>query len=143
MSLGKTTLLAVGGLYDVDVDRLIDHVEQLLRLFELGREGDWPIRSYSNGQKKKIALCSALVTEVPVMLFDEPFSGGLDPSGILSLKRIFRRMAEHSNATIVMATPVPELVEELVDRIAILHAGRVAAFDSLAFLVAPASFFPR
>ena len=40
-----------------------------------------PIRILSAGQKKKVALCSALVTEAPILLLDEPFSGGLDPAG--------------------------------------------------------------
>jgi ABC-type multidrug transport system ATPase subunit len=131
---GREFLLAVGNLYDIDVDRLIAHVNRLLRLFDLEREGDWPIRSYSNGQKKKIAVCSALVTEVQVFLFDEPFSGGLDPSGILALKRVLRGLVDKAGATVVMATPVPELVEELADRIVILRDGEVAAYDTLAGL---------
>jgi ABC-2 type transport system ATP-binding protein len=127
---GREFLMAVGRLYDVDTERLLDHVDRLLRLFDLWAEGDWPIRSYSNGQKKKIAVCSVLVTDAPVMLLDEPFSGGLDPSGILALKRVLRHRVEKEGATVVMTTPVPELVEEMADRIAILRDGRIAAFDS-------------
>ena len=78
---GREFLLAVGRLYEVEQDRLIEHVDQLLDLFDLTEKGDSPIRSYSAGQKKKIALCSALVAEVPILLLDEPFSGGLDPGG--------------------------------------------------------------
>ena len=83
-------LLSVGRLYDVEEERLMDHVDQLLQLFDLAEKGDSPIRTYSAGQKKKIALCSALAAEVPILLLDEPFSGGLDPSGILTLKRIIQ-----------------------------------------------------
>jgi len=54
-------LLAVGRLYDVEQERLMDHADQLLELFDLADKGDSPIRSYSAGQKKKIAVCSALV----------------------------------------------------------------------------------
>lgn len=128
---GREFLLAVGRLYDRDDDRLMDHAGRLLRLFDLDREGDWPIRSYSNGQQKKIALCSALVTEAPVLILDEPFSGGLDPSGILALKRVLQRLAAQSDVTVVMATPVPELVEELAHRIVVLSEGQVAAFDTI------------
>jgi ABC-type multidrug transport system ATPase subunit len=128
---GREFLLAVGRLYDIDDDRLLDHVERLLRLFELTRHGDQPIRSYSAGQKKKIALAGALVTEAPILLLDEPFSGGLDPSGILALKRVLERLARRQDATIVITAPVPELVEDLAHRIVILHDGRIAAFDSL------------
>lgn len=125
---GREFLLAVGRLYDIEDDRLMDHVDRLLRLFDLEQEGDWPIRSYSNGQQKKIALCSALVTEAPVLILDEPFSGGLDPSGILALKKVLQHLAADCDVTVVMAAPV--LVEELAHRIVILADGRVTAFDT-------------
>jgi len=110
---GREFLLAVGRLYDVEEERLIDHAQQLLGLFELSEQGDSPIRTYSAGQKKKIALCSALVTEVPILLLDEPFSGGLDPGGLLTLKRIIQHHARRKVATIVLTSPVPELIEEI------------------------------
>jgi ABC-2 type transport system ATP-binding protein len=127
---GREFLFGVGRIYGLDDDRLFDHVERLLRLFELAREGDWPIRSYSNGQKKKIAICAALVSEAPIQLLDEPFAGGLDPSGIFALKRVLQRLTERGDATIVMTTPVPEVVEELSHRIVVLREGQVAAFET-------------
>ena len=88
---GREFILGVGRLYDHGEDRLVEHADRLLSVFELTREGDWPIRSYSNGQKKKIALSAAPISEAPLLLLDEPFSGGLDPAGILTLKHILRR----------------------------------------------------
>lgn len=128
---GRELLLAVGELYDVDDDRLMDHADRLLRLFDLHEQGDWPIRSYSNGQKKKIAICATLVSEAPILILDEPFAGGLDPSGILVLKRLLHHMTAEQKVSGIMAAPVPELVEEIAQRIVILHDGRVAAFDTL------------
>src|SRR5687767_12251148 len=54
---GREWLLAVGQLYDVDTDRLMDHVTRVLDVFQLTENGDAPIRTYSNGQKKKVAIC--------------------------------------------------------------------------------------
>ena len=128
---GREFLLSVGRLYGVDGDRLIEHVGRLLTLFDLSEQGDWGINSYSAGQKKKIALASALVTEVPVLFLDEPFSGGLDPSGLLALKRILKRRVTEQGGTVVLTSPVPEIVEEIAGRIIILRNGEVAAFDNL------------
>src|SRR5690606_34204423 len=82
--------------------------------------------------RKKIALASALITEAPVMVLDEPFSGGLDPAGILALERVLQRLAERQDVTIVISTPVPEIIEQLASsaRIAVLVEGRLAALDS-------------
>jgi ABC-type multidrug transport system ATPase subunit len=131
---GREYLLAIGRLYDVVDDWLMDHVERLLGLFDLSDKGDTPIRSYSSGQQKKIALCAALVTDAPVLLLDEPFSGGLDPAGLLALKRVLRRRVSEQKATVVLTSPVPEIVEEIADRIVILRDGEVVAFDTLAGL---------
>ena len=131
---GREWLIGVGRLYDIPFDRLFHHVDQLLELFDLAKEGDWPIQSYSNGQKHKLALCAALVCETPILLLDEAFSGGLDPSGILALKRVLLHLAHEKQATVVLTAPVPELVEEVADRIVILREGQILAADTLAGL---------
>jgi ABC-2 type transport system ATP-binding protein len=128
---GREFLLGVGQLYDIDLDRLMEHALRLLDLFELTKQGDWAINSYSAGQKKKLALASALITEAPVLLLDEPFSGGLDPSGLLALKRVLKRKVGEQGGTVVLTSPVPELVEEIADRVLVLRNGEVAAFDTL------------
>ena len=130
-STAREFLLAVARLYEVDEERLIHHAQQLLELFDLTEKGDSPIRSYSAGQQKKIALCSALVAEVPILLLDEPFSGGLDPGGLLTLKRILQNQARRKVSTIVLTSPVPELVEEIATRVVVLKNGEVLAFDSV------------
>ncbi|HIJ65233.1 MAG TPA: ABC transporter ATP-binding protein [Candidatus Hydrogenedentes bacterium] len=126
---GREFLLAVGDIYEVDDERLFDHVERLLKLFDLEEKADSPIRSYSSGQQKKIAICAALVTDAPILLLDEPFSGGLDPAAILALKKVLKRLADREDVTVVMATPVPEIVEGLAHRVAILRRGEIAACD--------------
>jgi ABC-type multidrug transport system ATPase subunit len=128
---GREFLIGVGRLYEIEMDRLMEHVDRLLDLFELTRQGDWAINSYSAGQKKKLALASALITEAPVLLLDEPFSGGLDPSGLLALKRVLKRRVGEQGGTVVLTSPVPELVEEIADRVLVLRNGEVAAFDTL------------
>jgi ABC-type multidrug transport system ATPase subunit len=128
---GREFVLAVGRLYGVEEERLIDHTIQLLELFDLSEKADSPIRSYSAGQKKKIALCSALVAETELLLLDEPFSGGLDPSGILTLKRLIQHHSRHKNSTIVLTSPVPELIEEIATRVIVVRDGEILAFDTL------------
>jgi len=128
---GREFVLAVGRLYDIDDDRLFDHADRLFQLFDLTHQSDSPISSYSSGQKKKIAICGALITDASIMILDEPFSGGLDPSAIFALKRVLTHLAERDDVTVMMATPVPEIVEELANRIALIHHGELIAVDTV------------
>jgi ABC-type multidrug transport system ATPase subunit len=129
-STGREFLLAVGRLYEVEEEHLMDHAEQLLKLFDLDENANAPIRSYSTGQKKKVGICSALVTEAPIMILDEPFSGGLDSSALLALSQVLKRLADRKDVTVVMAVPVPELVESLAHKIAIIAHGQILAYDT-------------
>jgi ABC-2 type transport system ATP-binding protein len=129
-------LISVAKIYGVDDDRVFDHVERLVALFELESVVDSPISSGSAGQQKKVALSSALITDTNILLLDEPLSGGLDASGILALRKVLQRLVAERQATIVMTAPVPELVEQLATRVVVLRAGSIVADGSVAELKA-------
>lgn len=130
-STGREFLLAVGRLYEVGERRLMEHADRLLEVFDLARQADSPIRSYSTGQQKKVGICSALITEAPILVLDEPFSGGLDSSALLALGKILKNLADRKDVTVVMAVPVPELVEDLAHKIAIVSEGQILAYDTV------------
>jgi ABC-2 type transport system ATP-binding protein len=112
----------------------MDHANRLLDLFNLNDQADSPIRGYSSGQQKKIALCGSLLVETPIAFLDEPFSGGLDPAGLLALKRVLQHRVREQGATVILTSPVPEIVEEIASRVVILKDGQVAAFDTVSAL---------
>ncbi|MCA9027411.1 MAG: ABC transporter ATP-binding protein [Planctomycetaceae bacterium] len=124
---GREFLAAVGQLYEIEINRLLGHAERLVKLFNLTEIADSPIRTYSAGQQKKISLCSALITECPILLLDEPFSGGLDPAGIMALKQLLQSFTRDQKRTVVLTTPVPELVAEVADRLVVINQGEVLA----------------
>ena len=127
---GREYALAIGRLYDVDEQRLMEQIDKLLEIFDLDKNGDSSISSYSTGQQKKIGICAALATEAPILVLDEPFSGGLDSSALLALSQILKKLAERKDVTVVMAVPVPELVEPLAHKIAVIAEGKILACDS-------------
>ncbi|MEZ5944669.1 MAG: ABC transporter ATP-binding protein [Planctomycetaceae bacterium] len=131
---GREYLMAVGALYGLPYRRVLEHTERLIQLFQLNEVADKPLTDCSTGQKKKFSLCAGLVTDAPLLLFDEPFSGGLDPAGIMAFREILRSFAETRSHTVVFTTPVPELVEVTADRILVISDSHIVLDESVAEL---------
>ena len=119
-------LAAAGSLFEVDTADLPDRIDALLKLFALRTSRNQSVASLSAGQRKKAGLASALLADRKLLLLDEPFSGGLDPAGIMAVRRVLKYRAEHSGQTVLMTTPVTELVTELADRLLVLRDGQLA-----------------
>lgn len=90
------------------------------------------VRSYSKGNRQKIALVAAFMTRPDVLLLDEPTSG-LDPL----MEAVFQSIAREAAArgqTIFLSSHILDEVEDLCDRVGILRAGKlveVATLDDL------------
>ncbi len=117
---------AAAELFEIPKAIGIDRIDALLELFGLTDSGSQLLNSLSTGQKKKAGLCAALLADRELLLLDEPFSGGLDPAGIAALRRVLLHRARTQGQTIVMTTPVAEVVSELADRLLILRDGALA-----------------
>lgn len=84
---------------------------------------DRPIRCYSKGMAQKLGLLATLLTDLPVLLLDEPLSG-LDPHARRLLKRQLSAYRARGR-TILLSAHIPSDHEGLCDRVAVLHQGRL------------------
>lgn len=130
----RNYLYAVGRVYDIPPKRLTEQVERLVAVYDLQDQANALIGHCSTGQRKKIALAGALISDREILVLDEPFSGGLDASGLDATRRILTHLAERQDRTVLMAVPVPSLVEGLAHRIAILDHGNILACEDMAGL---------
>jgi ABC-2 type transport system ATP-binding protein len=93
---------------------------------------DKPARTYSTGNRQKVALVAAFATRAPLLVLDEPTSG-LDPL----MEREFRACvaaARDRGQTVFLSSHQLVEVEALCDRVAILRAGRLVDIDGIADL---------
>lgn len=89
-------------------------------------------KQLSTGQKRRVHLALALITNPDIVFLDEP-TAGLDVEGRIALHKQIRKLKEQGK-TIVLASHDMAEVEELCDRIAILRAGNIAFLGSAAEL---------
>lgn len=86
-------------------------------------------RSYSNGNRQKVALIAALVSDVELYIFDEPTSG-LDPLMESVFQDCVREMAVQGK-TVFLSSHILAEVEKLCNRVAIIKEGRIVESGSL------------
>jgi ABC-2 type transport system ATP-binding protein len=89
--------------------------------------------SYSGGERRRLEIARALVSQPRVLFLDEP-TVGLDPRIREELLDVIAGLRDRGALTILLTTHYLEEAERLCDRIAVLHAGRIVALDSPAGL---------
>lgn len=98
-------------------------VEESLRRFDLIEAGDRALATYSGGMKRRLDLAMTVLGSPELVFLDEP-SVGLDPEARLALWDVIRDMVK-AGITVFLTTQYLEEAEQLADRIAILHEGKI------------------
>ncbi|GGZ24743.1 ABC transporter ATP-binding protein [Streptomyces poonensis] len=100
-------------------------VQEALELVGLGRRTGVRVKQLSGGEKRRLDLALALLGRPEVLFLDEPTTG-LDAEGRQDTWRLVRELRDQGT-TVLLTTHYLEEAEDLADRLAILHEGRIAA----------------
>jgi ABC-2 type transport system ATP-binding protein len=109
-------------------------ITSLLDLVGMTERGDDKVKRYSMGMRQRLALAQALLGKPRLLVLDEP-TNGLDPNGIHGLRILLRRLATDQGLTIFFSSHLLSEVEELCDRVVVLHRGEVKAAGPLTELM--------
>ncbi len=129
---GRENLVLVARLRHLDDPGRI--ADELLERFALGDAAGRRVATYSGGMRRRLDLAMSLIGDPPVILLDEPTTG-LDPRGRLEVWKAIRELVRRGT-TVLLTTQDLDEAEQLADRIAILHGGRIIVNGSLAELKA-------
>jgi ABC-2 type transport system ATP-binding protein len=104
--------------------------EALLKELELwGRRNDI-IRNFSRGMQQRIAIACALIADPPILILDEP-TLGLDVEAVQIMKALLKRLAQDYKKTVIITSHQLDVVQELCERIVIMHKGKIIADKKL------------
>ncbi len=119
----EETLDFYGRLFDMSAATRRQRTNELIEMVGLNWARRRQLREYSKGMTRRIGLAQALINDPELILLDEPTSG-LDPIGTREMKDLILKLRDQGK-TILMSSHLLPDVQDVCDRIAILHQGEL------------------
>lgn len=109
--------------------KLDERIDTVLKMVGMSEWKNKKIGTFSKGMKQKIGILSAIVHDPDIVVLDEPQTG-LDP-GARKEVRDFIMNLKKMGKTVFLSSHLLYEISEVADRIAIIHLGKIIAFDTL------------
>ena len=141
---GKQNLNFFAMLYNLPGVQKKKRIDELLELVGLNEKADTLFMKYSDGQKQRLAIARALLSDPEILLMDEP-TKSLDPLAASALIDLtVNELASKKGKTVLWCTHNLKEAEKVCSRLAIIHKGKVIASGDLQHmksLIATESFY--
>jgi len=112
--------------------------DAVLDLVDMREASRRRVRGYSTGMKQRLGIAAAMLADPDLVILDEP-ANGLDPYGINEVRALARRLVDEFGKTVFLSSHQLGEVEQVCDRVAIIHHGRLLREGSVAELVSEKS----
>lgn len=132
---GRANLELHARLWGVPAAAASTRIGDLVDAFGLTELIDRPVESFSGGQRRRLEIARALVSQPQVMFLDEP-TVGLDPRIRHELLDVISGLRARHDMTILLTTHYLDEAQRLCDRVAIIHLGEIVALDTPTALLA-------
>jgi ABC-2 type transport system ATP-binding protein len=126
---GHANLELHAKLWGVPPARADRQIRELTEALGIGEIIGRPVDTYSGGQRRRLEIARALISEPQVLFLDEP-TVGLDPRIRHELLDVIAGLRGRSDVTILITTHYLDEAQRLCDRVAIIHQGSLVALDS-------------
>ncbi len=127
MLTGQENVIMIAKLRHLKHPRQV--ADDLLTRFGLTDAANRRASTYSGGMRRRLDLAMSLVGTPPILFLDEPTTG-LDPEARIEVWKVVKELAD-GGITVFLTTQYLEEAEQLADKIAILHEGKIIASGTL------------
>jgi ABC-2 type transport system ATP-binding protein len=115
-------------------------VEEVLEIVDLRDRAQDPVKVYSYGMRQRLGIAQALLPTPELIILDEP-TNGLDPQGIHETRKLIRRLRDEFRLTVLLSSHLLTEIEQLCNRVGIIHEGHLLYEGGPEALVAPTSLY--
>ncbi|HEY4221138.1 MAG TPA: ABC transporter ATP-binding protein [Myxococcota bacterium] len=120
----RQQLTYAGRINGVAPARIAGRVAEVLALADLSQVADDLVEWLSHGYRQRVGIAQAIIHEPRLVVLDEPISG-LDPAQIVAMRGLIRGLKEKH--TVLLSSHILGEIAQTVDRILVLHEGRIVA----------------
>ena len=105
-----------------------EHMEQIMNMVGINLVAGRLIGNLSKGYKQRVGIAQALVGDPPILILDEP-TVGLDPNQLIAIRQLITALSK--NPSILVSPHIISEIQEIADRVVIIHRGKIAAVDTI------------
>lgn len=120
---GKEYLNFIADMYEVSTETRTNIYTPLIKVFQVEKYLNQPIKKLSHGTKQKIAIMASLVNDPQLWILDEPMTG-LDVEAIQVLKRIMKSR-KNGQRSVLFSSHILEVCEKVCDKVIIMQSGTI------------------
>lgn len=124
MTVGENIAFPLRRLFELSEEEVAERVSERLRAVSLPGFEDRLPAGLSGGQKKRVGVARATVSQAEIVLYDEP-AAGLDPVTSQRIFELLRAEQRAANATVMMVSSDLDRLLTVTDRVGMLHRGRL------------------
>lgn len=111
-----------------------ERIDALLDQVGLAKDSKRKVKGYSTGMRQRLGVAAALLNEPDIIILDEPVNG-LDAAGIQEMRQLIRGLAAERGKTVFLSSHLLHEVQQVCDRVAIIHKGEVLRESTVAGLL--------
>jgi len=115
-------------------------VEEVLEIVGLRDRAQDPVKAYSYGMRQRLGIAQALLPTPELIILDEP-TNVLDPQGIHETRKLIRRLRDEFKLTVMLSSHLLTEIEQLCNRVGIIHEGRLLYEGGPGALVTPTNLY--
>lgn len=105
----------------------IDEVLEIVRLKDVANK---KVKGFSLGMKQRLGIAASLLHNPELLILDEP-TNGLDPSGIIEIRNLIKRLPEEYGMTIIISSHLLSEIDQMATQVGIVTKGKMIFQDSI------------
>lgn len=107
-----------------------NRITEVLEIVRLSDVANKKVKGFSLGMKQRLGIASALLNNPELLILDEP-TNGLDPSGIIEVRQLIKRLPQETGMTILISSHLLSEIDQMATTVGIVTKGKMIFQDSI------------